>query len=242
VAYNMPPGVPGFVPMAASVFAIIVVKQTFGGLGRNWMNPALAGRAFAMFSWTKEMTTWSAPVGAGPDAFTGATPLAEHAAGALSHASYFDLFIGNIPGCIGEVSKLLLLAGAVILFILRIISWEIPLAYIGTFALLVWIFGDARSGRFFTGDVLFHVLAGGLIIGAFFMATDMVTSPLTSTGMLIFGAGCGFFTFIIRIFGSLPEGVSLSIILMNITVPLINRLTRPKRFGIIKEANTDGRA
>ncbi|MBN1699596.1 MAG: RnfABCDGE type electron transport complex subunit D [Spirochaetales bacterium] len=247
VGYNMPPSVPGFIPVAASVFAIAVVKHTFGGLGRNWMNPALAGRVFAMFCWTEEMTGWSAPLSAmdaatgvtpvaASDAVTSATPLARGAADFLQHGSYLDLFLGRISGCIGEVSALLLLAGTIYLFIRKIITWEIPAAYIGTFTLLVWIFGGIPAGsRLFQGDVLFHFLSGGLILGAFYMATDMVTSPVTRKGMLVFGAGCGFFTFVIRIFGGFPEGVSLAIIIMNIFVPLINRLTKPVKFGYVKE-------
>jgi Na+-translocating ferredoxin:NAD+ oxidoreductase subunit D len=237
VAYNMPPNVPGFIPIAASAFAILVVKQTFGGLGKNWMNPALAGRVFALFCWTKEMTTWAMPHASGIDALSGATPLSEKAAGFLAHGSYLDLFLGNIPGSLGEVSKLLLLAGGIFLLAMKIINWEIPILYIGSFSLLIWIFGDAKSGSFFSGDVLFHLLSGGLILGAFFMATDMVTTPLTKKGMIIFGLGCGVFTFLIRSYGSFPEGVSLAIIIMNITVPLINRFTKPKRFGLAKEAS-----
>jgi electron transport complex protein RnfD len=241
VAYNMPPGVPGFIPAAASAFAILVVKQTFGGLGRNWMNPALAGRVFAMFCWTPQMTSFFMPGGFAADAVTSATPLGDKVVGFLSHGSYFDLFIGNIPGCIGEVSKLLLIVGAIVLFATRIISWEIPLSYIATFSLLIWIFGGPKGSGLYTGDVLFHVLSGGLILGAFFMATDPVTSPLTSKGMLVFGFGCGFLTFFIRTFGSYPEGVSLAIIIMDITVPLINKFTKPKKFGRVKGgANGNG--
>ena len=235
IGFNMPPSVPGFIPVVASVFAIAVVKQSFGGLGRNWMNPALAGRVFAMFCWTENMTSWSPPIPFS-DAFTGATPLAQGAAEFLKTGSYLDLFLGRIPGCIGEVSALLLLVGAVYLFIKGIITWEIPVSYIGTFIVLTWVFGGFASGDgAFSGDIIFHLLSGGLILGAFYMATDMVTSPLTWKGMLIFGAGCGFLTFLIRFFGGYPEGVSLAIILMNIFVPLINRLIKPRKFGYVRE-------
>ena len=272
VAYNMPPDVPLYVPLVASLFGIIVVKWCFGGLGCNWMNPALAGRVFVFFSWTGGMTTWRFPStmnaadtvsGASPLGFlkTGLADFQGTVSGApefLSASGYpvsgmdravsawmgrtlgfapgsgcVDLFVGNIPGCIGEVSALLLLLGAVVLLVRKIITWEIPVAYLGTFGVLIWMFGGRAFGQgFFSGDVLFHLFSGGLMLGAFYMATDMVTSPLTRKGMLIFGAGCGFLTFLIRIYGSFPEGVSLAIIFMNILVPMINRFTQPKRFGV----------
>lgn len=245
VGMNMPPSVPGFIPVVASVFAIAVVKQTFGGLGRNWMNPALGGRVFVLFSWTSEMTTWAPPrplrllglLGASPaDAVSAATPLAGSPAQWLARGTYWDLFLGNIPGCIGEVSALLLLAGAVVLLARGIITWHIPLSYLGVFFALTWALGGLPEGAgFFKGDVLFQAFAGGLMLGAFFMATDMVTTPLTHGGQLWFGAGAGALTFLIRFFGGLPEGVSLAIILMNMTVPLINQLTQPTVFGALRE-------
>ncbi len=278
VGFNMPPSIPIYIPVIASIFAIAVVKQTFGGLGHNWMNPALAGRVFVMFSWTSPMTTWLVPRTRGvTDAVTGASPLGFVKTGLLTfngHVTgpmefmkvggyqftntdiavtswlnqhifslwggsmpngYVDLFLGNVPGCIGEVSALLLLIGAVYLFAKKIITWEIPVAYIGSFAFLVWMLGGLRYGEgLFHGDFIFHIFAGGLILGAFYMATDMVTSPLTRWGMIIYGIGAGFFTYLIRFFGAFPEGVSLSIILMNILVPLLNRLIQPKRFGEVK--------
>jgi len=241
IGYNMPPSVPAFIPVVASVFAIAVVKQAFGGLGRNWMNPALAGRVFVLFSWTSQMTSWEPPrytllcrllggtdyaSAAHADVLTGATPLNIGSGKFLAAGNYWDLFIGNIPGCIGEVSALLLILGAIYLFASKIIRWEIPAAYLACFTLLVWIFG---------GDILFHLFAGGLMLGALFMATDMVTSPLTGKGMIIFGAGAGILTFLIRFYGGFPEGVSLAIILMNIAVPLIDRGTKPVKFGFVKE-------
>jgi electron transport complex protein RnfD len=276
VGYNMPPSVPLYVPVIASAFAIAVVKMTFGGLGRNWMNPALAGRVFVTFSWTGFMTTWKTPLSWSTDAATSASvlgfvksalvdyqgpargPMALLAgagypitgAGAavsggpaavfapiarLFPPGYGDLFIGNIPGCIGEVSALLLILGSIYLFVKKIITWEVPVAYLGSFALLVWVFAGRRfGGGFFTGDVLFHLFAGGLMLGVLYMATDMVTSPLTRKGMLIFGVGAGFLTFIIRVYGSYPEGVSLAIIVMNMFVPMINRATMPVKFGFVK--------
>jgi electron transport complex protein RnfD len=274
VGYNMPPSVPLYIPVIASAFAIAVVKMTFGGLGRNWMNPALAGRVFVTFSWTGHMTTWKTPLPWGADATTSASVLgfvksgmmgfqgsvrgpvefltqAGYPIGAggrggvaallepvarLFPPGYGDLFIGNIPGCIGEISALLLILGSIYLFAKKIITWEIPVAYLGTFGLLVWIFAGRSFGAgFFGGDVLFHLFAGGLMLGALYMATDMVSSPLTRKGMLIFGIGAGFLTFLIRIYGSYPEGVSLAIIIMNMFVPMINRVTGPVRFGYVKE-------
>jgi len=251
IGFNMPAAVEWYVPVMASLFAIIVVKWTFGGLGANWMNPALAGRVFVFFSWTKGMTHWTFPH-EGIDGITAATPLGALKTGLLNMSgnisgpmellasegvpvSYRDLFIGNIPGSIGEVSAMLLLLGALYLFIRKIISWQIPMAYLGSFALLIWVFGGQKYGQsLFTGDVVFHLLSGGLILGVFFMATDMVTSPVTSKGKWIFGLGCGFLTFIFRAFGSFPEGVSLAIIFMNVFVPLIDRSIKTKRFGISK--------
>jgi electron transport complex protein RnfD len=270
IGYNMPPSVPLYLPVIASVFAIGVVKMAFGGLGRNWMNPALAGRVFLIFSWTGFMTTWKTPLTWRSDAVTSATVLGFVKSGLIDYQGairgpveflaskgyplpslpaflaplgrlfpgrYGALFLGNIPGCIGEVSALLLLLGSIYLFVKRIIAWEIPASYIGSFALLIWFLGGRPfGGGLFTGDVLFHLLSGGLVLGAFYMATDMVSSPLRRTGMIVYGVGAGFLTFLIRIYGSFPEGVSLAIIIMNMFVPLINRLTRPVVFGYVKEA------
>ncbi len=252
VGYNMPPAVPLFVPFLASLFAIIVVKWSFGGLGCNWMNPALGGRLFVFFSWTGAMTKWSAPcTQPGVDALGGASPLGFVKTGMMEFSGtisgpiefmakegypmngYFDLFIGNVSGCIGEVSALLLILGGIYLLYRKVITWEIPVAYIGSFAILVWIFGGLKfTGSLFTGDIAFHLFAGGLMLGAIFMATDMVTSPLSTKGQIIFGIGCGFLTFLIRFYGSFPEGVSLAIVLMNIAVPLIDKYSKTKVFGV----------
>ncbi len=253
LAFNLPEGVSWWIPVIGSIFAVAVGKMTFGGLGYNPMNPALIGRVFLLFSWPVEMTaTWTSPDGfSGVDAQTVATPLAilkENTAilankaaysievvneatykiGELSD-SYYELFLGRVPGCIGETSVLLLLIGAAFLMYKRYVGWRIPFSFIGTVALLTWIFGGYEG--FFTGPWLFHVLSGGLIIGAFFMATDMVTSPITPNGRLLFGVGCGIITTIIRLWGGFPEGVSFSILLMNLAVPLIDRAMRPKVFG-----------
>ena len=275
IGMNMPPALPLYIPVAASAFAIGVVKWTFGGLGGNWMNPALAGRAFVFFSWTGDMTRWQLPrTLPAVDAIGSATPLgfvktslaggSEAAAGPIDlmrgagypvsvtdsavtewlngnllnplgiemPTGYIDPFLGNIPGCIGEVSAALLLLGSIYLIAKRIVPWEIPTAYFVSFGLLVWVFGGTRFGLGpFQGDVLFHMFTGGFMLGAFYMATDMVTTPFTTRGMLIFGVGVGLLTFLIRFFGSFPEGVSLAVLLMNIFVPIINRYTKPKRFG-----------
>jgi electron transport complex protein RnfD len=258
LAFNVPPGVPYWLPVVGSVFAIGVAKIPFGGLGYNPLNPALAGRAFLLASWPVYMTAaWTDPARgtmSGIQAITTATPLgvyryarglllepgapAEQVSRATSYLnelysgqSLRNLFMGNVGGCIGETSVLLLLIGAAYLMIRRIICWRIPLTYIGTVALITWIFGGKGA---FTGYPLFHVLSGGLILGAFFMATDMVTSPVTPRGRLIFGVGCGILTSIIRLWGGYPEGVSYSILLMNIAVPLIDRYTRPRKLGEVK--------
>jgi len=255
LAFNVPPGVPYWLPVAGSVFAIAIAKIPFGGLGYNPLNPALVGRAFLVASWPVYMTAaWVPPARgtlSGINAITEATPLgvyrisnlilADKAAGPdqiasatsylselYSTASLKNLFFGNVGGCVGETSALLLLVGAAYLMIRGIINWRIPGAYIGTVALLMWVLGGQTL---FTGNVLFQVLSGGLILGAFFMATDMVTSPVTPRGQIIFGVGCGLLTSIIRLKGGYPEGVSYSILIMNITVPLIDRFTRPRKFG-----------
>lgn len=276
IGMNMPPDVKLFVPIVASIFAIAVVKWTFGGLGANWMNPALGGRVFVFFSFTSLMNTYRLPrTLLAVDAVGSATPLtaiklsiADGAVQGLSSSQVLaelgypatnfaqeasawfertvgiglspytiDAFTGNVGGCIGEVSALLLILGAVYLFIKKIITWQIPVMFLGTFSLLAWVFGGVRNGLgLFQGDFVLQVFTGGMMLGAFFMATDMVTSPTTGKGMIIFGAGIGFFTFLLRYFGSLPESVSLAIILMNIFSPTIERFILPKRFGeVIKE-------
>jgi len=231
LAYNLPPNVPFWIPVTGSFFAVAIVKQAFGGLGRNIFNPALAARAFLLISWPKYMTEFSMPFG-GPDAVTSATPLyylKELKMGVSEMGlSYIDLFLGRHGGCIGEVAIAALLAGAIILLALRIISIHIPFSYISVFALLSWIFSDKGLVK---GDVLLSLMSGGVILGVFFMATDYVTSPLTRKGQLLFGAGCGLLTFVIRRWGGYPEGVSFSILIMNAFVPLIDRVTLNRLYG-----------
>ena len=260
LAFNLPAEVPWWIPMIGSIFAISMGKMVFGGLGYNPMNPALLGRAFLLASWPTHMTIFkTVPRGgtlSGIDIITSATPLnvfgqAKDAIANNSNLmtdanevvvpgevlsqlydSYGNLFFGRIGGCIGETSVFLLLLGALFLIYKRYISLKIPVSYIGTVFLLSWILGGTDG--LFSGDPLFHVMAGGLILGAFFMATDMVTSPVTFNGRIIFGVGCGILTVLIRLVGGYPEGVSYSILLMNLTVPLIDRYTKPNVFGEVK--------
>jgi Na+-translocating ferredoxin:NAD+ oxidoreductase subunit D len=228
LALVIPPTIPYWLPVVGSIFAIAIVKEAFGGLGQNIFNPALASRAFLMASWPTLMTTWVAARSV--DAISTATPLGimklhgEQAA--IQSASYWSLFIGNHAGSIGETSTIALLIGAAFLFFMKLIDWKIPLPYIGTVFILSLIFGK---------DPLWQIMAGGLIIGAFFMATDYVTSPITKTGRIIFGVGCGIFTVIIRFWGGYPEGVCYAILIMNMCVPLIDRYTIPKVTGVIKK-------
>lgn len=236
LALSCSPATPWWMMLIGSAFAILIVKQLFGGIGMNFLNPALAARAFLLASWPGEMTVFTAQGSTAVDAVTSSTPLqtqvmmivgegAEVAAG-NQFPSLKDLFLGNIPGSIGETCALALLIGAAYLLIRKVISWEIPAAFIGGAALLSLIVGI---------DVLFNLLAGGLLLGAFFMATDYTTSPATRPGKLIFGFGCGLLTILIRRFGGYPEGVSYAILLMNLVVPLINKALRPKSFGSVKE-------
>ncbi len=240
IAFNVPVTVPLWLPIVGSFFAIIVVKQLFGGLGQNFMNPALAARAFLLASWPVSMTKWVQPFTTLPifdkvDVISSATPLGmikgtEVIAGQVL-PSYMDLFVGNIGGCIGETSALALILGGGYLLFRKVINWRIPTTFILTVAVMTFIFG--KSG-FFTGDALYHVLSGGLILGAFYMATDYSSSPVTPKGHIIMGIGCGIITSVIRLYGGYPEGVSYSILLMNVAAPLIDRYTVPKKFGEVK--------
>jgi electron transport complex protein RnfD len=226
LAFNMPPSVPLWIPIIGGAFAIIIVKQFFGGLGQNFMNPALAARAFLLASYPVRMTTWTV------DGVTAATTLGILKEGGQALPSLWNLFIGNVGGTIGETSAIALLIGGLYLIFKRIISWRIPVTYIGTVFILTWIFG--RSGLF-TGNPLMEILAGGLMLGAIFMATDYSTSPITPLGQIIMGIGCGLLTTIIRVYGGYPEGVSYSILIMNLFVPIIDQLTTPKVFGGAKK-------
>lgn len=286
LAYNLPSGVPLWLPVIGTAFAIVVGKQAFGGLGHNIVNPALLGRAFLMASFPILMTAgWTAPeawnnenspwetsgiaveeMSAIPeaDAISGATPLnvlkqtfdldasaanahlegntaeavrlEERAAcirSALSsNSTYTNLLLGRSGGCLGETSVILLLVGAIYLIMRGVLELRLPISYLGTVALFAWVFGG--SG-WFNGDPLFHVLAGGVILGGIFMVSDMVTTPVTPRGRIIFGIGAGLITMVIRRWGGYPEGCSYSILLMNLVTPLIDKLTLPKVFGEVKE-------
>lgn len=222
---NLPSSIPIWMAVIGSFVAIVIVKQLFGGIGQNFANPAIVGRIVMMLSFTAFMSSWPVPFWykLGADVVTGATPLA---AGAGS-ISYIDLFLGNCGGCIGEVCSLALLVGGLYLMAARIISPAAPAAFIGTVALMTLITG---------GDVLFQILSGGLFLGAFFMATDYATTPLTNKGKVIFGIGCGLITFVIRNYGNYPEGVSFSILIMNLLTPYIDRLTQLTPLGAKKPA------
>ena len=226
------PTLPLWMVAVGSVFSIAIVKEAFGGLGYNIFNPALGGRAFLAASFALKMTTWVEPMGFSPDAFTTATPLGSTFVWAGDNLSlYRDLLLGNTGGSIGETSALLIIIGGILLLAFRIINWKIPVFYIGTVALLTLAIGE---------DPIFHILAGGLMIGAFFMATDYVTSPITSRGRIIFGIGAGVLTVIIRQFGGLPEGVCYSILFMNAVTPLIDKYVRVKPYGMVKKVKSEG--
>jgi electron transport complex protein RnfD len=228
LAYNLPSNAPVFLPVAGSVFAIAIAKQAFGGLGHNIFNPALAGRFFLMLSWPAYMGNFPRPFAY--DTIASATPLgAMKWTQSLGSLSYLDLFLGRRAGSIGEVCILALLLGAIFLFIKGYISWHIPLTYLATCGLLGYIFGPQGL---FSGDWLLHILSGGLVLGAFFMATDYVTSPSSRSGQIIFGLGCGLITMLIRLRGAHPEGVCYAILLMNGATPFINNYLKSRRQGV----------
>ena len=243
LALNLPAGIPLWMAVVGSVFAIFIAKQVFGGLGMNPFNPALAARAFMLISFTGPMTTWLKPIahscgccceatacatpsaaGGAVEAITTATPLAFIKNGAVPDGlGLWDLLIGNMPGCIGEVSAIALAIGALYLLFRKVITWHIPVAFLATVAVYALIAGRAPAHV--------EILTGGIMIGACFMATDYVTSPTTGKGKLVFGVGCGLLCMLIRQFGSYPEGCSFAILIMNAVCPLINRWTQPRPFG-----------
>lgn len=227
LAMNLPVNINLFIVVFGALVAIVVVKQMFGGLGQNFANPAITARIVMLVSFPSQMTSWTAPFETATgnvDAVSAATPLANNANGIST--SYIDLFLGTTAGSLGETCALAILIGGVYLIAKRIINPFVPVAFIGTVAIMALLLGQ---------DPLLHILSGGVMLGAFFMATDYATTPITFGGKIIFAVGCGVITMLIRLYANLPEGVSYSILLMNILVPHIEKLTAPKPFGAIKE-------
>ena len=234
LAFVCPPTIPYWMIIVGDFFAIILVKMLFGGIGKNIVNPALAGRAF-MFSWPVAMSTWvkvgwsnQAGVLSTADAVTAATPLSLMHQGQLPDVSVLDAFLGNVGGCIGETSALLLLLGFVYLLWRRVLTIRIPAAYIGTVAVLTFLFPMGHGNLQW---MAYQLCTGGLMLGALFMATDYVTSPVTRLGQVVYGIGCGVLTVLIRYFGGYNEGVSYAILIMNCCVVLLDRIGRPVKFG-----------
>ena len=230
IAMNCPSGLPFWIAILGSFVAIIIVKQLYGGLGKNIVNPAITARIVMFISFATEMTTWPLPKGAADTAST-ATPLGVLAEGGAELPSNMNLFLGFVGGSLGEVSAIALLLGGLFLIWKKVISPIIPFTFIGTVFVFAFVYYAATG----TGDAfemaVFHILAGGVMLGAFFMATDYVTSPLLPMGKVIFGVGCGVITMLIRIFGSYPEGVSFSILIMNCLTPLINDFCQKRMYG-----------
>ena len=250
LAFVCPVQMPYWMILIGDFFAIIVVKQLFGGIGKNFLNPALAGRAVLLASYAGTMTSWVDPaagkapiIGSVADVVTTATPLAVMKTGdfaALTDTyNVGNMFIGQIPGSLGEVSALALLIGGAYLIWRKVINWQTPVSYIATVAVLTFLFPKQGSGPEW---MLYSVFGGGLFLGAFFMATDYATSPVTKKGQLIFGIGCGLFTVLIRYFGSYNEGVCYSIMVMNLCVALIDKYTKPTRFGVVKSDKKEAAA
>jgi electron transport complex protein RnfD len=243
LALNLPPTCPWWVSILGAAIAILIAKQLYGGLGYNAFNPALVARVVLLISFPVQMTTWTAPtpIGSGLDAVTMATPLGEMKTAVmltgklpeLATSGFNNYFLGNMSGSLGEISALALLLGGIFLLIRKVISWHIPVSFIGSVVIFSGIFWLIDPSKY--PSPVFHLVTGGLMLGAFFMATDMVTSPITYKGMLIFGCGCGILTVLIRLFGGYPEGVSFAILLMNAATPLIDRYTRPKIYGQVAQ-------
>ena len=238
VALVIPVGAPWWMPVVGTFFAMVIVKQLYGGIGKNFLNPALAARAFLMASWPVIMTTWAVPsvLSKVVDGTTMATPLSILKAGTETMPEYFsfgNMFIGSMPGCIGEVSAAALLVGGIYLLIRKVINWRIPVAFIGTVAILTVIF--PRNGYSNIDWMVYNLLSGGLLLGAIFMATDYSSSPVTLNGQLLYGFGCGALTVLIRYFGGYPEGVSYAILIMNLCAWAIDKGTRGRQFGVTKE-------
>ncbi len=231
LAFNLPVSIPLWMAAIGSFFAIVVVKQMFGGIGQNFANPAIAARIFLLISFGQAMGSWTAPLSWKTDAVSTATPLAI-IGGESTEAlpSLVDMLLGVRGGCIGETCSLALIIGGIYLIARKVISAKIPLAYIGTVAVIMLI-----AGKFDLEFLAYQLMGGGLLLGAFFMATDYSTSPIKSNAKIVFGIGCGLLTCVIRLFASLPEGVSFAILIMNLLVPHIETIMAPKPFGTVKE-------
>ncbi len=240
LALTLPPSAPWWLPVIGTFFGIVVVKQLYGGIGKNFLNPALAGRAFLLASYAMLMGRYPAPAAMSGiqsvDAISAATPLSFLYGGEGMPAYYTakTMFLGLIPGAIGEISTLALLIGGVYLLCTKVISWRIPVSFLGTVALLTLIFGGAGVDSHWD-FMVYNLLSGGLVLGAFFMATDYATSPVTLKGQLLYGAGCGALTVLIRYFGGFPEGVSYAILLMNLCAWAIDKGFHRHQFGVSKE-------
>ncbi len=245
LAFNVPSNLPIWMIVVGALVAVGIGKMSFGGLGKNPFNPALVGRVFLLISFPVHMTSWPKPIESASqltDAVTGPTPLGVMKEG-LSKGqsveslmneipSYVDMLFGMQGGSLGEVSAILLLLGGLFLLFTKVISWHIPFSYLGSvllFSGILWLVDPSLYV-----NPLFHLVTGGMMLGVFYMATDMVTSPMSKKGMIIFGAGCGILTIVIRVWGAYPEGVSFAILIMNAFVPLINSAFKPKRFGVVK--------
>jgi electron transport complex protein RnfD len=242
LAFNLPSNIPVLIIVIGSFVSIAIAKMTFGGLGNNPFNPALVGRVFMLISFPVQMTTWPVPKGLGTgylDAVTGATPLAILKGGLASGQSLSEImgqlpspaqmFLGDMGGSMGEVAAAALLIGFVWLLLRKVITWHIPVAVVGSIAVftgILWFVNPEKNA-----DPMFHILAGGVLLGAIYMATDYVTSPMVPKAMLIYGCGIGIITVVIRVYGAYPEGVSFAILIMNAFVPLMNAYIKPRRFG-----------
>ena len=244
LSFVCPVDLPWWAVIIGAFFSIVVVKQLYGGIGKNFLNPALAGRAFLTAAYAGYMTVWAVPsvLSGSVDAATMATPLSYLYAGQPlpEYMGLGSIFLGSIPGCIGEISTLAVLIGGIWLLARKVITWRIPVTFIGSVAVLCLIFGHEGYGRI--DWMLLNVCSGGLMLGAFFMATDYSTSPVTLKGQLVFGLGCGVLTVLIRYFGSYPEGVSYAILIMNCCTWGVDKLTRPRQFGVSAEDAKNAKA
>lgn len=237
LAFNLPSDIPWWIIVIGAVVAIGVAKMTFGGLGRNPFNPALVGRVFLLIAYPVQMTSFPKPITPEfVDAFAGATPLAalKTQAVELGDVNFLNMLSGVMPGSLGEISAISLLVGGIYMIWRKVITWHIPVAVLGSMAVFAFIMALTQGGGALLYELpAFHLLAGGAMLGAIFMATDYVTSPMTAKGMLIYGVGIGVITMIIRQWGAYPEGMSFAILLMNSVTPLINKYVKPKRFGLM---------